>query len=153
MKITIFCLGKLKQNFIKQGEEEFLKRLKPQLKLEIVELNSDRFSSLPEQELRKKEAELLIKNVNKNDLLVLLDENGREFNSKDFAKFISQKIDAGKSIAFAIGGAYGWDEEFKSKQQLISLSQLTFTYQFSRLILVEQIYRAISLIKGLPYHK
>ena len=155
MKITIYCLGQAKDKFVKLGEEQYLKRLTPHAKINCVEIDSSKYSRLSAPELQQKEAELLLAKLNPQEFLFVLDEQGEGLSSKELAKTLQQQMLSGVSnISFAIGGAYGWDQSVLERaNKILSLSKLTFTYQMARLILVEQLYRAYSIIKGHPYHK
>ena len=155
MKWRVISIGKIKQSFILEGEAEYLRRFPRDVELTIEELGVEKFSSLPKEELQKKEFELLRSKVKGDEFLILLDETGKIFSSKEFAQKLESLGVQGRSrICFAIGGAFGWsDEAKKSADLLFSVSELTFPYQLCRFILVEQLYRAYSLIRGLPYHK
>ena len=155
LSLDIISIGKVKQDFVLLGEELFLKRLKGKWKVSLKELDSSKYSHLPDKELIKKEAELLLTNVPKQCFLVVLDDKGQSYSSHQMADFIKKRMNAGDSrIVFAIGGAYGHDESVKKKANIIlSLSSLTFTYQMTRLILVEQLYRSYTILHGMPYQK
>ncbi len=155
MKIKVISLGKVRQIFVREGEEEFLKRIRAWTAIDLLELPVEKFSSLPEAQLKEREAELFLKHIDQDDFVVVLDEIGRAKSSRELAKFIETRLHSGEaSLVFAIGGAYGWAETAKKRANLLlSLSVLTFTYQMTRLILVEQIYRSLTIIKGLPYQK
>lgn len=155
MRIRILSLGKVKQPFVLQGEAEYLKRLKPWVPVEIIELPNERFASLPEEQMKLREAELVLARREPNSFFVALDEHGKQFSSPALAEWFQQRMNQGtSSITLAIGGAYGWHESIlKAAQLTLSLSELTFPYQLTRLILVEQIYRVQTLLRGMPYHK
>ena len=103
---------------------------------------------------QKSESNLILKNIKNNDLVILLDEKGKEFSTKDFSKFISDKMmNRTKNIVFVIGGAYGFTSEFKAKFKLkIALSKLTFSHDMARLFFSEQLYRSLTIINNIPYH-
>lgn len=153
MKVKIVTIGKVKQEFIESGEQMYLERLRARLKLTFRELEPA--TNLPEPEMKRAEAAGVLAEVGPQDLLVALDERGEGLSSEAFAKKIQKWMVSGKSsLVFALGGAYGHDESVRAKATLVlSLSPLTFTYQMARLILVEQLYRAMSIIDGSPYHK
>lgn len=152
-RIRVLSVGKVRQSFVVEGVAEYAKRLAPFAKLEMAELNSDRYASLPEVELKKKEGELLLEALKEREQLIVLDSGGKQMTSEAFARWIETK-GAENALCFAIGGAYGWSTEVKERaSMLFSLSSLTFTYQMSKLLLVEQLYRALSIIRGAPYHK
>lgn len=152
-KIQVISVSKVKQSFVKEGEAEYIKRLKPYLSLGVDELGVSLSSALSPAEVMKKEADAFRKKLS-GGLFIALDERGKQYNSQEFASFFESQMEQYQSITFGIGGAFGWDEELKREAgSLLSLSSLTFPYQLSRLVLIEQIYRAMSIIRGLPYHK
>ncbi|NMC62554.1 MAG: 23S rRNA (pseudouridine(1915)-N(3))-methyltransferase RlmH [SAR324 cluster bacterium] len=155
MKIRILSVSKTKQGFIEDGEEEYLKRIRSFASIERIEIGVASSSSLSQTELLSKEAQQLLSKIRKDEFLIVLDEHGKEFNSKQFASYLYDKQKEGVSkFCFVIGGAYGLDKKIKEKAKImLSLSRLTFPYQLTRLILIEQLYRAFSIIAGNPYHK
>lgn len=155
MKIQVITVGKVRQSFIQEGEEEYLKRMKGEHIVELIELGLDHPQSMSEDEIRRREAAEFLKSLKGNQTVILLDEDGKSLDSKGFAKFIEGKMMGGTSnLCFAVGGAFGWDDTVKKRaDSILSLSPMTFTFQMTRLILVEQLYRAFSIIKGTPYHK
>lgn len=156
MQIRIFSIGKVKADFVKTGEAEYLKRVsKSGWKLERVELDAETVSGNQILQAQKKEADRLLARVPAGETLVVLDERGRQMPSEQFAEWLQTRADSGvKSLAFAIGGAYGWHPDVYQRADLkLSLSELTFPYQLTRLILIEQLYRAHTINQGTPYHK
>lgn len=155
MKIVIFTISKVRQDFIKSGEAEFLQRISKWCALDLEELNAQAPDSLPAQEARSQEGRALLARIKEDDFLVVLDERGRQFDTGGFADIISRKLKSGSNkLCFAIGGAHGWDNSVRDRANLLlSLSPLTFPFQMARLILVEQIYRAFSILNNIPYHK
>lgn len=153
MQIKVISVGKVKQQFVLDGESEFLPRLKSDAKVELIEVEAA--ANLPEAQAKVKEGAAVLAKLKPADLFVVLDEKGRSLSSPDFARFFQDEMSRGKSsFVFAIGGFHGWDPDvLKRAHRVISLSNLTFTYQMTRLILVEQIYRAMTIIKGVPYHR
>lgn len=111
-------------------------------------------NKLPPDQLKIKEGEAILKKINTSDFLVLLDEKGKEFSSVQFAKFMEHKFQLGnRNLIFLIGGAYGFsDALYKRANQQLSLSKMTFSHQMIRLFFLEQIFRAMTIIKGEPYH-
>ena len=146
-------IGKTFQDFIRQGVREYLDRIGKFVTVEYIELpDIKNAKNLTVDQLKKKEATLLDKYLT-CDLNVLLDENGRQFDSHGFAQWLEQKINQGvRCIGFFVGGAYGFDNELKNKYEKISLSRMTFSHQLVRLVFTEQLYRAFTIIKSLPYH-
>ena len=156
MQLTIASIGKVKQKFVMEAEAEYIKRLKLFTKIRVEEYEFPKLASLQEQERKKRETEEFLSKRNAGEFLIALDENGKQFTSEEFAGFLDKKMTGGvSSFCFAIGGACGWDLEVMKHGAglVLSLSSLTFSYQMTRMILVEQIYRAFTIVKGLPYHK
>lgn len=153
MKIKILSVGKVKQSFILAGEEEYLGRMKSFARWELIEVPNA--GEMPEAQMKKAEAETALAKVEKDEFLIVLDEHGKTFSSPDFAAYLQSKMNQGRSsFCFAIGGAYGWDEVVRKKADLrLSLSPMTFTYQMTRLILIEQLYRSMTILRGVSYHK
>jgi 23S rRNA (pseudouridine1915-N3)-methyltransferase len=154
MKITLIQTGKTHFDFVEDGFGVFVKRLKHYCKFEtqLVELPTRLKSSDPEQ-VKKHEGELLLKKIAPTDFLVLLDEQGKEFASKEFAAFIQKQSLHHAALTFVIGGAYGFSKELYERADMkISLSKMTFSHQLIRLIFAEQLYRAFTIIRGEPYH-
>lgn len=156
MKIHVIGIGKTQQPYLKEGINLFLDRLKHYTKLQYTELPDVKNGHLLSlDQLKRKEGELFLKHINPQDILILLDEKGTLHNSKNFADFLSQQetIYANRTLVFLIGGAFGFDNNiYEQAQHRISLSKMTFTHQMVRLFLLEQIYRAHTILRGIPYH-
>ncbi len=155
MKITLVVIGKTDKKYITEGISEYEKRLLHYCKFEMKVIPDIKNSkSMSESVQMQKEGELILASVRSTSELILLDEKGSEFSSVEFAKLIERKGVAGKSeITFVIGGPYGFSPEVKARANgLVSLSRLTFSHQIVRLIFMEQLYRAMTIIKGEPYH-
>jgi 23S rRNA (pseudouridine1915-N3)-methyltransferase len=155
MKITLLTIGKTEDKYLLEGIDIYLKRLKhyiPFRILEIPELKNTK--SLSRDQQKNKEAELLFKNIQSTDYVILLDENGAEFTSKKFSVYLNKKMVGGQQhLVFIIGGPYGFsDEVYARGNDKISLSQMTFSHQMIRLFFAEQLYRAFTILKGEPYH-
>ena len=148
-------IGNTSEAFVKEGYEVFAKRLKHYLKVKeiIIPDLKDRKHLNPEQ-VKEKEAGLLLEKMGSASFTVLLDERGKEFSSTEFAGFLQKTMNAGtRELFFIIGGAYGVAESIKQRADIsISLSRMTFTHQFIRMILAEQLYRAMTILKNEPYH-
>jgi 23S rRNA (pseudouridine1915-N3)-methyltransferase len=155
MSIRIVSLGRVKESFVLEGEGEYLKRLKKYCKVELLELDAPKSSALSEDELKDREASLFLSKMKRDEFLIVLDERGKQLASPELSKLMQERFLGGQpDICFAIGGAYGWHDSVRTRANFLwSLSKLTFTYQMTRLILTEQIYRAFTIIKGEPYHK
>lgn len=142
--IRLIYPGRTKEEFIKEGISKYLKLLKPYVRIEIVELKPGTGSK---QQAIEQESKAILKAAKRP--FYLLDREGREFSSEEFAAFIKDVPE----IDFVIGGAFGVSEELKGAASLrVSLSRLTFTHELSRLILLEQLYRAMTIIVGKRYH-
>jgi len=137
----------MKDQNLKSIEADYLSRLKGVWPIAITELKCE---STP-----KKEAESLISFLPHRAFLIALDEKGQQFTSFEFTRFLTDRFnDSQRPLYFAIGGAFGWDESVRIRGDLIlALSQFTFPHQLARLILIEQLYRAYTIIRGMPYHK
>jgi len=155
MKISFWSIGKNNEAYIKPGVEEFTRRISNYFKVEWVIIPVPKNTGmLSEIDLKKKEAEIIINWLKKEDYLVVLDEKGKQINSKELASFIQKRAnESQKNLVFLIGGVYGLDEAIlKRADYRWSLSQLTFPHQLVRLILAEQVYRACSILKNEKYH-
>lgn len=159
MKIKIYCIGKIKENYLKEGISEYLNRLKPYCQIEIVEVNDEPIIDKPnDSEIKKAidvEGNRLLKLIKNNEYLIGLDLNRKELNSVEFADFLEKKfVLGGSNVSFVIGGSYGLSDELKKRcNDYLSLSKMTFLHQMTRLILLEQIYRAFKINKNETYHK
>ena len=155
MKIQLWSVGKTHDAYVKDGIEDFSKRIN---KYFIAEWNiispPKNAASLSEKELKKAEGILLSAQILKEDYLILLDERGRSFSSPDLAQFIQLRAnESNKRIIFLIGGAFGVDENISKRADFVwSLSKLVFPHMLVRLILAEQIYRACSILRNEKYH-
>lgn len=159
MKIKILAIGKIKEPYLKQGIEEYLKRIKPYCQIEIVEVNDEPINDNPkEAEINKVkdiEGERVLKLLKPQDYLISLDLNKKQFTSTEFAQYLEDKfVLGGANIAFVIGGSYGLSDALKKRaNDSFSLSNMTFLHQMTRLILLEQIYRAFKINRNETYHK
>ena len=159
MKIRIYAIGKIKDAYLKMGIEEYLKKIKPYTDIEIIEVKDESISENPhDSEIKKAidiEGSRIIKLLKNNEYLIGLDLSKKEYTSPDFAKYINDKLELnGANISFVIGGSYGLSEELKNRcNDSISLSKMTFLHQMTRLILLEQIYRAFKINRNETYHK
>ena len=150
--IKILCVGKIKEKFFKEAILEYQKRLSKYTKLEIIEVE-DIFEQNIEN-IKRKEAELLLKNINEKDFVITLEINGKELDSIELSKKIENILMINSNITFIIGGSYGLDNIIKNRSNLaLSFSKLTFPHQLFRIILLEQIYRSYKIINNESYHK
>ena len=155
MKITLLTVGKTDKDWVRQGIEIYVSRLKHYIPFAIVEIPElKNVSALTKDQIKTREGELILKNIKPTDDLILLDERGKEYTSVELAKVIQDKISyAGKDMVYVIGGAYGFsDAVYQRANSKISLSRMTFSHQMVRAIFVEQIYRAFTIMRGEPYH-
>ena len=153
MEIKLIVVGKTKSSELVRLINEYVKRINFYKKFKIIVVNSLKSKKKSEKEIKKIEGENILKSVKKNELIFLLDENGKSFNSRKFADFLSNKFKTNKSIVFVVGGAYGFSNEIKQKSnEIISLSEMTFSHQIIRLFFTEQIYRALTILNNHPYH-
>jgi 23S rRNA (pseudouridine1915-N3)-methyltransferase len=155
MQFTVVMVGKTSIPFVKDGVDIFSKRFRHYHPLKLVTIPDikDRKNLTPDQ-IKDKEADCIRLTLPKSATIVLLDEKGKEYRSIDFAAYLQKQFNSGnKEIVFIIGGAYGVSESITSlADHKISLSQMTFTHQFIRIILIEQLYRAMTILKNEPYH-
>lgn len=154
MKITLLCLGKLKESYWEETEAEYLKRLRPYAKVNIVELKEEPFSERSNVEhIKKIEAEHILARVPEDALLIALDEQGASLDSPAFATFLQKNTTRGEHLVFVIGGPRGLhDTVFARAAHRIALSRLTFPHQMVRTIVLEQLYRACTILHGKSYH-
>lgn len=155
MKINLLCIGKTDDKEIKNLINYYLTRLPRHWNFEITEIPDVKNSrNLTPDLLKKEEAKLFLNQIENTDLVVLLDEKGKQFTSREFAqKLDSYQNNSIKKICFLVGGAYGFSEEmYQRANEKISISKMTFTHQMIRLFFVEQIYRADQILQGKPYH-
>ena len=155
MKIKLVSIGKTDDKALDGLIQLYIGRLKHYIKFEFViipDIKNRKKLSLAQQKIG--EGDLILKDLLTSDFVVLLDENGTEFNSVGFSKFLSKKMLAGtKQLVFIIGGPYGFSEQvYKRANQKISLSRMTFSHQMVRLFFVEQVYRGFTILKNEPYH-
>ncbi len=134
---------------------EYENRLKHYVKFELEVIpDLKNTKNLSETEQKEQEGQLILKKLNTSDALILLDENGKHYSSMEFSKYLQKKMNSGlKQLVFVIGGPYGFSETIYQKAQgKISLSKMTFSHQMVRLFVVEQIYRAFTILRNEPYH-
>ena len=159
MKIKVYCIGKLKEKYFVDAQNEYLKRLERFAKVEIVEINDlpipVNSSEKEEEILKDKEFELLAQKLDKNSYVIALDLHGKQYDSVKF----SEKIDllmtnSITNISFIIGGSLGWSKKTNEvAKEKLKLSEMTFTHQMTRIILLEQVYRSFKILKNETYHK
>lgn len=159
MKISIICVGKIKEKYLKEGIGEYSKRLSRYCGLQIIEVDDEQapesLSTAQETQVKRKESERIMAKLKEGAFLIVLDVKGEKASSEGFASTLQQCFNRGRSnITFVIGGSLGLDAELVSKADMrLSLSDMTFPHQLTRLILLEQLYRAFKIINGETYHK
>lgn len=155
MKITLLTLGKTEDKYLSEGIAVFTKRLKHYIPFRIIEIPElKNTKSLSRDQQKNREAELIFKNINSTDYVILLDENGKEFSSRQFSGFLNKKMVGGQQhLVFVTGGPYGFSTDiYDRSNEMVSLSKMTFSHQMIRLLFTEQLYRAFTILKGEPYH-
>ena len=155
VKILLLTIGNTDKKFMKEGIDDYVKRLTFYIPFEMKVIPDIKNRSSLSLDLQKeKEGQLILSQISLGDYVILLDEHGLEFSSVEFSKWIEKKMIAGmRQIVFVIGGPYGFSNTVYQRSDVkISLSKLTFSHQMVRLIFVEQIYRAMTIIKNEPYH-
>lgn len=154
MKIKLITIGKTDERYLKEGIDKYVSRLKHYVDFQVVEIADVKMGKKQKIALQKDlEGKEITKHITKSDFVVLLDENGREFNSRGYAQFIQKRMNAGLNLVFVIGGPFGFSDEIYSvSNQKIALSQMTFSHQMVRLFFTEQLYRSFSILKGEKYH-
>ena len=159
MKIRIIAVGKIKEDYLKQGINDYLVKISKYAKTEIIEVNDSKVKDNPKeadiQKVINEEGERVLSKIKDNEIVVNLDLNKQEFDSVQFSKFLNDKmVEGGASLTFVIGGSYGLSNVLKQRANYsLSLSKMTFLHQMTRLILLEQIYRAFKILNNEIYHK
>lgn len=155
MKILLLTIGNTDKRYMKEGIEDYVKRLSFYIPFEIRMIPDIKNRSVLSIDVQKeKEGQLIANQVNAGDFVILLDERGTEFSSTEFSGWIEKKMIAGtRQIVFVIGGPYGFSKAVSERADLkISLSRMTFSHQMVRMIFVEQLYRAMTILRNEPYH-
>ena len=155
MKISLIFTGKTKLDWVSSGIREYSEKLKHYISLQIRELHTGKITGKNiEKVTKQKEGELILNSIKNEDFLILLDERGKIYSSTEFADFLEKEAVQGiKSIVFVVGGAYGFDQSVYNRSNLlISISKMTFSHQIIRIIFMEQLYRAFTIIRGESYH-
>ena len=160
MKTTLICIGKLKEKYLKEAAAEYLKRLSSYTDIEIIELPDEKapeaLSEKGKEAVLKKEGNRILERIpGNNPVIVTLEIRGKSCTSEELSDFIKIKmISGGNSFCFIIGGSLGLSPEVSARSDFqLSLSKMTFPHQLTRIILLEQIYRAFKIMKNEPYHK
>lgn len=155
MEISLVAIGRTVNEYIKLGLEDYLKRLRRYVTYSIIYLPDLKVSkSIPIEVQKEKEGELILKEISSADFCILLDESGKEYSSKEFADLLQKTLANGrKRVLFVTGGPYGFSKSvYDRADKMVSLSRMTFTHEMARLIFTEQVYRAMTILRGEPYH-
>jgi 23S rRNA (pseudouridine1915-N3)-methyltransferase len=151
LKLRVLWVGKNRDPWVKEVVAEYAGRIRRYAPLELGEARDEKGAEA--EEMRRRECERLEKMVPPGATLLLLDERGEQLDSPGLAAYIGKQRDTGTGeLVFAIGGAYGFSEEFRQRGRLLALSKMTFTHQMVRVFLLEQIYRAFTILNNEPYH-
>ena len=155
MKIKLLVVGKTQSRELASLIDTYAGRVNRYLPFEIEVIpDLKKGKSLPENTLKQKEGQLILDRIKDSDALFLLDENGKQFGSVEFSRFLQEQMNrGGKQLVFVVGGAYGFDKAVYNRARgKISLSKMTFSHQMIRLFFVEQLYRGFSILRNEPYH-
>ncbi|MCK9421280.1 MAG: 23S rRNA (pseudouridine(1915)-N(3))-methyltransferase RlmH [Bacteroidales bacterium] len=155
MKVRLIVIGKTEEAWLRSGIHEYEMRIKHYLPFEIIEIPAlKNAATLSNAEQNLRESEMISKQILPDDVLVLLDEKGEDMRSIEFATFLNKQFSAGgKNLIFTIGGPFGFDPDLKKRARFIlSLSKMTFSHQMVRLFFTEQLYRALTILRGESYH-
>jgi 23S rRNA (pseudouridine1915-N3)-methyltransferase len=152
MNIRLILVGKTTTPYVKEGLEVYVKRLKHYCKFEVLELPDGKLKDPDKQ--KEAEAQAILKAIKPDDFLVLLDENGVNPTSREFAQFLQKKMNAGtKQMVLLVGGAFGFTKEVYDRADYqLSFSKMTFSHEMIRVFVAEQVYRAFTILKGESYH-
>lgn len=155
MKIVLLAIGKTSEAYLKEGIDKFTKRLGHYIPFELRIIQDVKTSrGISSEKQKQMEGELILNNISSGDHVVLLDERGKQLTSREFANYLDRKMSiVPKNLYFIIGGPYGFSKEvYERANELISLSSMTFSHEMVRLFMTEQIYRAMTILRGEPYH-
>lgn len=155
MTIKLLAIGKTDNKQLQALMDDYQKRLGFYIKFEF-EIIPDlkKVKNLSEEQQKEKEGDLILNKLNSTDVLILLDENGKQFDSIGFSNYLQKHMNSGiKQLVFLVGGPYGFSQEIYSKAQgTVSLSKMTFSHQMIRLFMIEQLYRGFTILRNEPYH-
>jgi 23S rRNA (pseudouridine1915-N3)-methyltransferase len=154
LQVAILMVGKTREAFIKEGVDFYGKRLAPFFQLDLKSVREEKEGkSLSPETIKSREGERLLAQIPPRAYTVAMDPGGREFTTEKFAAWLAQREEDGRPLAFLIGGHLGLDEAtLKMSHEKLALSRLTLTHELSRLVLLEQLYRAKTILRGHPYH-
>jgi len=155
MEVILITVGQTSTEYIREGIEEYMKRLKRYISFSIISLpDIKNTKSITERAQKELEGANILSKLNTSDFVVLLDERGKEYTSMEFSEYMQRQMLSGrKRLVFVIGGPYGFSEELYSRANgKLSLSRMTFNHEMVRLFFIEQIYRSQTILRGEPYH-
>lgn len=154
MKVELWAIGKTSEKYLEEGIGIFEKRLKNYLPFSWVILPDVKLKTTDGALLKKEEGKLILSKLQSDDFLVLLDENGKQLTSMELAQWMERRLaSSGRRLVFLVGGAFGFAPEVYARaQEQLSLSKMTFSHQMVRLFFLEQLYRAMTILKNEPYH-
>ncbi len=155
MKVTLIYVGKTGKSFLIEGEKEYAQRVQRYVPFEIIELpDIKNAKKRSKKEIKSLEGKQILKRIKPNDFVILLDENGKEFSSMGFSKYIQKQFNTGNQrVVFVIGGPYGFDNlVYRRSNDKLALSKLTFSHQMIRMFFIEQLYRGLTILQNEPYH-
>lgn len=155
MNIKLIVVSKTDIPYIQEGIDEYISRLKHYTDFEIITIPAlKNLGKASPEEIKEKEGQLILKQIERADMVVLLDEHGKEYTSVSFSEYIQKQMNAGvRTLTFIIGGAFGFSPAvYATAQHKISLSQMTFNHQMVRLFFIEQLYRAHTILRHEKYH-
>jgi len=151
LKLKILWVGKSRDTWVKDAIDEYAGRIRRYMPLDLIDIRDEKGAEA--EEMRRRECERLEKHISPAASLILLDERGEQLDSPGLAAFVGKQRDCGTGeLIFVIGGAYGFSEEFRRRGKLLALSKMTFTHQMVRVFLLEQVYRAFTILNNEPYH-
>lgn len=159
MNISVISVGKVKEKYLRDGIEEYRKRLTRYCNIELIEVPDEKapetLSPKEEDQVKEKEGQAILKHIKENSYVIALAINGKQLSSEELSGFISQRaMNGDSSLVFAIGGSLGLSPEVLNRADYkLSFSKMTFPHQLMRMILLEQVYRGYRIMKGEPYHK
>ncbi|MBI5047619.1 MAG: 23S rRNA (pseudouridine(1915)-N(3))-methyltransferase RlmH [Deltaproteobacteria bacterium] len=153
MKLVLISIGRIKKDYIKTGTREYLTRIQRYSPIEVVEVKEETGANIPIAKVLEKEAQGILKSIKQGDFVIALADKGKHYSSNKFAEFINELSAAGKRrICFIIGGAYGLHQKvLEGADLVVALSPMTFPHELARLVLLEQIYRAFTILRNEPY--
>ncbi|MBP7166875.1 MAG: 23S rRNA (pseudouridine(1915)-N(3))-methyltransferase RlmH [Bacteroidia bacterium] len=154
MKVRLLTVNKTDKGWVKEGADEFVARLKKYLQFEMKDLEISRTAAKSKQKSLEEESAKILGQLKPGDYLVLLDEKGKQFTSVGFSVWLNKKfVGINGDLVFVVGGPFGFGESVRARaDEIISLSEMTFTHQMVRVFFIEQLYRAMTILKNEPYH-